>query len=123
LPVFFAVTGMNTQFGALMHLRVALWTVVILVVAVVGKVGGTYYAARKASLNQNDALSLGILMNTRGLVDLVVLNIAYEAGVFNRELFSAFVLMALVTTAMTTPLLQWMQRRGARSSIQSPAVS
>ncbi|HUZ03779.1 MAG TPA: cation:proton antiporter, partial [Acidobacteriaceae bacterium] len=124
LPVFFAVTGMNTEFKALAQLHVALWTVVILIVAIAGKVGGTYFAARKASMNPDDSLSIGILMNTRGLVDLVVLNIAYEAGVFNRELFSAFVLMALVTTAMTSPLLKWVQRRAAaKVSVESPAIS
>lgn len=123
LPVFFAVTGMNTDFMALGHLHIALWTLLILVIAITGKVSGTYYAARKASMNQKDSLSLGILMNTRGLVDLVVLNIAYEAGVFNRELFSAFVLMALVTTAMTAPLLKWVQRKEAQTSIESPAIS
>ena len=124
LPVFFAVTGMNTEFKELAQPRVALWTIAILVVAVFGKVGGTYYAARKASMNPDDSLSMGILMNTRGLVDLVVLNIAYEAGVFNRELFSAFVLMALVTTAMTSPLLKWVERRAAaKASVESPAIS
>ncbi len=113
LPVFFAVTGMNAEFGALLHLRPALWTLVILLVAMMGKIGGTYWAARKAALSEENALSLGILMNTRGLVDLIVLNMAYQAGVFNRELFSAFILMALVTTAATVPLLEWVRRRYA----------
>ena len=127
LPVFFAVTGMSADFGALLHLRAALWALAILVVAIVGKVGGTYYAARKANMSEDNALALGILMNTRGLVDLIVLNMAYEAGVFNRELFSAFILMALVTTAMTAPLLQWTQRRAAsreakNNPIESDAV-
>ncbi len=127
LPVFFAVTGMSADFGALLHLRAALWALAILVVAIVGKVGGTYYAARKANMSGENALALGILMNTRGLVDLIVLNMAYEAGVFNRELFSAFILMALVTTAMTVPLLQWTQRRAAsreakNNPIESDAV-
>jgi len=123
LPVYFAVTGMNTEFGMLFHLRAALWTAVILVVAVGGKIGGTYYAARKSQLNQENALSLGILMNTRGLVDLIVLNLAYQAGIFNRELFSAFILMALVTTAMTVPLLQWVQRRAANHPAEGIAAS
>lgn len=124
LPVFFAVTGMNAEFRELYHLHIAMWTLVILVVAITGKMGGTYYAARKASMSPNDSLSMGILMNTRGLVDLVVLNIAYDAGVFNRELFSAFVLMALVTTAMTSPLLKWVERRAAaKAETGTPAVS
>ena len=58
-------------------------------------------------------------MNTRGLVDLIVLGLALSAGVFNRELFSAFILMALVTTAMTVPLLRWAQRRAARAAMLS----
>ena len=113
LPVFFAVTGMSAQFGELFHWRPALWTLVILIVAMVGKIGGTYYAGRKAALSEQNSLSLGILMNTRGLVDLIVLNMAYQAGVFNRELYSAFILMALVTTAATVPLLNWVRRRYA----------
>ena len=119
LPVFFAVTGMNTQFGALLHPGIALWTAAILIVAIGGKVGGTFYAARKSNLDQQQALTLGILMNTRGLVDLIVLGLALSAGVFNRELFSAFILMALVTTAMTVPLLRWAQRRAARAALLS----
>ncbi|MGC9292288.1 MAG: cation:proton antiporter [Acidobacteriaceae bacterium] len=120
LPVFFAVTGMNAEFKELAHLHIALWTVLILVVAIAGKIGGTYYAARKASMNEDDALSMGVLMNTRGLVELVVLNIAYDAGIFNRQLFTAFVLMALVTTVLTAPLLQYVQRRAARHPVVAP---
>jgi Kef-type K+ transport system membrane component KefB len=120
LPVFFAVTGMNAEFKELAHLRIALWTMLILLVAVAGKVGGTYYAARKASMDETDALSMGVLMNTRGLVELVVLNIAYDAGIFNRQLFTAFVLMALVTTVLTAPLLQYVQRRAARHPVVAP---
>ncbi|MHB1021651.1 MAG: cation:proton antiporter domain-containing protein [Acidobacteriaceae bacterium] len=110
LPVFFAVTGIRTQFGALLTPSMMGWSALVLVVAVVTKVGSAYYAARKTGMTPWDSAALGALMNTRGLVDLVVLNIAYSTGVISQNLFSILVLMALVTTAMTSPLLSLLQR-------------
>jgi Kef-type K+ transport system membrane component KefB len=108
LPLFFALTGMRTRLDLLSGATIWEWTGVILVAAVVGKVGGAVIAARWTGQSWRDAWGLGALLNTRGLVELVVLNIAYKAGVFSPVLFTMLVVMALVTTAMTTPLLDWL---------------
>jgi Kef-type K+ transport system membrane component KefB len=110
LPVFFAVTGIHMQFRDLGGSAVLGWFLLLFAVAVVGKIGGTYLGARKLSgLAQRESLLLGFLMNTRGLVDLVVVNLALEAGAINTQLFTILVLMALITTAMTAPALKWLK--------------
>lgn len=111
LPVFFAVTGIHTEFRDLGGKSVLLWFLVLLVVAIVGKVGGTYYGARKSNLPQRESLLLGFLMNTRGLVDLVVVNLAFQAGAINTQLFTILVLVALITTAMTAPALKFLKKK------------
>jgi Kef-type K+ transport system membrane component KefB len=78
----------------------------IIAAAVAGKIGGTMLAARVSGLGWPDAFALGALMNTRGLIELVVLNLGYELGILSAEAFAMLVLMALVTTCMTGPLLQ-----------------
>jgi Kef-type K+ transport system membrane component KefB len=105
LPVFFALTGLRTSIGLLDG--PALWGVcaVIFAVAVIGKLGGSATAARLAGMTWREALSVGALMNTRGLMELVILNVGLEIGVISPALFAMMVLMALVTTAMTSPLV------------------
>ncbi len=105
LPIFFALTGLRTQLSLLSGSRVWLWFLLILFIAIVGKVGGAVIAARWMGQSWQNAFALGTLLNTRGLVELIVLNIAYNAHVFSPTLFAVLVLMALVTTMMTTPLL------------------
>lgn len=105
LPLFFALMGMRTRLDLLSGASAWMWTVVLLVIAVVGKMGGAVVAARSTGESWKDAWALGALLNTRGLVELIVLNIAYNAGVFSPTLFTMMVVMALVTTMMTTPLL------------------
>jgi Kef-type K+ transport system membrane component KefB len=83
---------------------------VLIAVAVVGKLGGTTGAARLAGQSWRDATSLGVLMNTRGLVELVVLNLGLDLGVISPIVFTMMVLMALITTLMTSPLVAWLQR-------------
>lgn len=115
LPVFFAVTGIHTEFIDLGGRSVLLWFIVLLVVAVVGKIGGTYYGSRKLShLPQRESLLLGFLMNTRGLVDLVVVNLALAAGAINTQLFTILVLIALITTAMTAPAMDLLKKKDPR---------
>jgi len=111
LPVFFAVTGIHTEFGALGG-GVFWWRVAVLGLAIAGKLGGTYYGARKLShLSVGDSNILAFLMNTRGLVDLVVVNLALEAGAINTQLFTILVIVALVTTAMTAPALKLLNKK------------
>lgn len=105
LPLFFAFTGLRTQIGSLD--TIALWMVcfVVMFLAVVGKFGGSFLAAKASGMNIKDSSAIGILMNTRGLMELVVLNIGYDLGILSQELFAIFVIMALATTMMTAPLL------------------
>jgi K+:H+ antiporter len=106
LPAFFALTGMRTEIGLLSSLAEWLLCGVIIVVATAGKFGGTLTAARLTGMKWRDAASLGILMNTRGLMELVVLNVGLDLGVISPRLFTMMVIMALITTLMTTPVLQ-----------------
>jgi Kef-type K+ transport system membrane component KefB len=105
LPVFFAFTGLRTELGLLTDLNGWLMCGVIIAVATIGKLGGSMLAARFTGMDWNGAFKLGALMNTRGLMELVALNVGYELGVLSPRLFTMMVVMALVTTAMTGPLL------------------
>lgn len=105
LPLFFVFTGLRTQIGLLNdpeHWQTLFWVVTI---AVVGKFVGSTIAARVVGQNWHSSLSIGALMNTRGLMELVALNIGYDLGVLTAEMFAILVLMALVTTFMTGPAL------------------
>ncbi|MEO8378072.1 MAG: cation:proton antiporter [Acidobacteriota bacterium] len=110
LPAFFAFTGMRTQIG-LVH-GASQWVIcgVILVAASIGKFGGTFVAARITGFGNRDASSLGILMNTRGLMELIVLNIGLDLHILSPTLFAMLVLMAVITTFATTPILQLLTR-------------
>jgi Kef-type K+ transport system membrane component KefB len=105
LPIFFAATGLRTQLGLLDEARDWLAFGAILAAAVVGKLGGVCLAARASGLGWRDSAALGALMNTRGLMELIVLNIGLDLGILSPQAFSMLVLMALVTTAMTGPVL------------------
>ena len=105
LPLFFALTGMKTRLDLLTGTTIWLWSGVVLLAAVAGKVGGAALAARWTGQSWRDAMALGALLNTRGLVELIVLNIAYNAHVFSPTLFTMLVVMALVTTMITSPIL------------------
>jgi len=111
LPVFFAYTGMRTEIGLVSGLQNWLICGVIIVMACVGKFGGTLVAARLSGLRWRDSAALGVLMNTRGLVQLIVLNMGLDLGVISPRLFTMLVVMALVTTFMTSPILQLLLRR------------
>jgi Kef-type K+ transport system membrane component KefB len=102
LPIFFALTGLRMQ-REMFSSSGWSWLAIILLVAVTGKVGGAMLAARATGMPWNPALQTGILLNTRGLVELIALNIGYKEGIFTPALFTLFVLMALITTAMTGP--------------------
>jgi Kef-type K+ transport system membrane component KefB len=108
LPAFFAYTGMRTQIGLVSGAEAWLFTLGIVLVATLGKFGGTLFAARFTGHDWRLAASLGILMNTRGLMELIVLNIGLELGVISERLFAMMVIMALVTTLATTPVLHFL---------------
>jgi Kef-type K+ transport system membrane component KefB len=106
LPAFFAYTGMRTEIGLVSGWQAWAMCGVIILVATLGKFGGTLAAARLTGLDWKTSAALGILMNTRGLMELVVLNIGLELGVISPQLFAMMVIMALATTIATTPILQ-----------------
>ncbi len=112
LPLFFAMTGLRMRADALQTSDIAL-CVVVIAVATVGKLLGTWSAARSTGMASREAWRLGALMNTRGLMELIVLNLGYELGLLGDRLFAVLVIMALVTTAMTGPLLNLIERRKA----------
>jgi len=105
LPLFFAFTGLRTEIRLLNDWLGWVMCLAIVVVAVAGKLGGSMLAARWAHLSWRDSFGLGVLMNTRGLVELVVLNIGYDLGILSARIFVMLVITALATTLMTAPLL------------------
>ena len=107
LPIFFAYSGLKTQIGLLNRPHLWLLCALILLVAIGGKFCGAYIAARLSGIEKREASAIGWLMNTRGLTELIVLNIGLELGVITPLLFTMLVIMALVTTFMTSPLLEW----------------
>jgi Kef-type K+ transport system membrane component KefB len=108
LPIFFAYTGLRTQIGLLNDSSLWIDTALIIAVACLGKFGGSTLAGRLCGLGWAEASTIGILMNTRGLMELVILNIGLQEGVITPAVFAMMVIMALVTTAMTTPVLHWL---------------
>jgi len=105
LPLFFAFTGLRTQIGLLNDVQGWLICALIILVATLGKLGGTAFTARFTGMTWKDSLQLGALMNTRGLMELIALNIGYDLGILSPRIFTMLVIMALTTTAMTGPLL------------------
>lgn len=113
LPAFFAYTGLRTEIGLLNSLSHWVWCLIIIAVASLGKVGGAAIAARLNGFNAPESLGIGALMNTRGLMELVVLNIGLDMGVMTPTLFTIFVIMAIVTTLTATPLFLWLTQKRA----------
>ncbi len=106
LPAFFAFTGLRTQIGLVSGLYEWSACALIVVTATVGKFGGAVAGARISGLDWHRAAGLGVLMNTRGLMELIVLNVGLDLGIISPTLFTMLVLMALITTVATTPVLQ-----------------
>ncbi len=107
LPIFFAFTGLRTQIGLLNEGHLWAFCGLIISVAIIGKLAGSALTARIIGRSWKDSLSIGVLLNTRGLMELIVLNIGYDLGVLGPEIFSIMILMALFTTFMTGPLLDF----------------
>lgn len=110
LPLFFAFTGLRTQVALVNDMTSVAICLAVIVLATAGKLGGSAIAARFSGMGWTNSLILGALMNTRGLMELIVLNVGYDLGVISAEMFTILVLMALVTTAMTGPLVQSLSR-------------
>jgi Kef-type K+ transport system membrane component KefB len=109
LPLFFALTGLRTRIDLLTDKSMWGYAAAIIATAVVGKLAGAAFTARATGMNWKDSFGLGVLMNTRGLVELVILNAGLDLGILSPPLFTMMVLMALTTTFMTSPLLSAMK--------------
>ncbi len=105
LPLFFAFTGLRTQIGLLDDVQGWLLCLLIIAVATLGKLGGSALTARFTGMSWSESLQLGALMNTRGLMELIALNIGYDLGILSPRIFTMLVIMALATTMLTGPLL------------------
>jgi Kef-type K+ transport system membrane component KefB len=121
LPLFFAFTGLRTRIGLLSGAGMWIYCGLIFAVAIAGKCGGAVLSAKLGGISWREAGALGVLMNTRGLMELVVLNIGLDIGVISPAVFAMMVLMALTTTFMTTPVLEWVYP--ARVSRQEAKIS
>ena len=107
LPIFFAFTGLRTSISLLDGAQMWFYSALVIAIAILGKFGGSSLAARLTGSPWREAGALGVLMNTRGLMELVLLNIGLDLGVISPTVFTMLVLMALVTTFMTAPVLEW----------------
>jgi K+:H+ antiporter len=110
LPIFFAYTGLRTDVGTIRSWPGATTLLLVLAVAFVSKFGGAYLAARLVGERHRSALTIGVCMNTRGLMELIVLNIGRDLGLLPTDIFSMLVIMALVSTFMATPSIRWLMR-------------
>jgi K+:H+ antiporter len=124
LPLFFAFTGLRTNIGLVKGQEMWIYSGLIILVAVVGKLGGSMVASWLSGMPLREAAGLGTLMNTRGLMELVILNIGLDIKVISPALFSMMVMMALVTTFMTSPVLELIcPDKMIRASIPSDAMA
>ena len=124
LPLFFAFTGLRTSMGLLSEPASWFYCGLIILVAIAGKFGGSILSTRLSGMSWRESSAIGTLMNTRGLMELVVLNIGLDVGAISHRVFTMMVFMALVTTFMAAPLLDWIYPIEARSkTVVLPAAA
>jgi Kef-type K+ transport system membrane component KefB len=121
VPMFFTYSGLNTRFALLANPRVLLFSLAAIAVAVLSKGGACWLGARLAGESRPVSARIGALMNARGLMQLIALNVGLEAGIASQNLFTSLVLVALITTIMTAPMLSWLDRRD-RVTAPGPAA-
>ncbi|MFJ8959752.1 cation:proton antiporter [Lentzea sp. NPDC102401] len=121
LPMFFGLVGLSTRIDQLTTAALWLTALLVVVVATAGKLGGATVAARLTGDRWTESLLIGVLMNTRGLTEVVILTVGVQLGVVSPALFTIMVLMALVTTFMAAPLITVLKRRMAAGRVTSPA--
>lgn len=113
LPIFFTYTGLRTDIGSLDSAAAWGWCALLILLATLGKFGGSYLAARWSGLSHHEGKVLGIMMNTRALMELIVINVGLDLGVISSQVFTMLVLMALFSTVVTTPgLRRWLPQIG-----------
>ena len=116
LPMFFTYSGLNTRMDMVNSIPLLLIALGILIASIAAKFGACYLAARACGEDNRTALGIGALMNSRGLMELIIINIGLQKGIIGPTLFSMLVLMAIITTMMASPLFEWVYGRKARSS-------
>ena len=113
LPIFFTYTGLRTHVGSLDSLEAWGWCGLLIVLATLGKFGASYVAARWAGMSHHEGKVIGIMMNTRALMELIVINVGFDLGVISQQVFTMLVLMAIFSTVITTPgLRRWLPKIG-----------
>jgi Kef-type K+ transport system membrane component KefB len=111
LPIFFTYTGLRTNILGLVTLSDWSWCGIICAAAILGKIVPVYFAARAGGFSRDDSATLGVLMNTRALIELIALNVGFDLGFIPQHIFTMLVIMAVVTTMMSAPLLRVFLRR------------
>jgi Kef-type K+ transport system membrane component KefB len=113
LPIFFTYTGLRTNVGGLDSAAAWGWCLLLIALATLGKFGASYVAARWAGMSHHEGKVIGIMMNTRALMELIVINIGFDLGVISQQMFTMLVLMAIFSTVITTPgLRRWLPKMG-----------
>jgi Kef-type K+ transport system membrane component KefB len=123
LPMFFTFSGLNTRLDTVNNLQLLLIGLAVLVTAVIGKGVACWLAARLNGESNRTALAVGTLMNARGLMELIIINIGLQKGVIEPALFSILVMMAIITTLMTSPLFEFVYRRNAKPVSEEDTVA
>lgn len=118
LPMFFTFSGLNTRLDVMLKPSILLIAAVVLIASTLGKGVACWAAARLHGEDNRTALAVGALMNSRGLMELIIINIGLQKGIIGRELFAILVVMAIVTTLMATPIFEWVYGRHARKSAE-----
>jgi Kef-type K+ transport system membrane component KefB len=108
LPLFFTYSGLNTQIGMLDSGYLWLMAALVLVAAVLGKGVACWLAARATGISNRESLGIGTLMNARGLMELIIINIGLQRGIISHALFATLVIMAVITTLMASPIFEWL---------------
>jgi len=113
LPIFFTYTGLRTHVGSLDSMEAWGWCGLLIVLATLGKFGASYVAARWVGMSHVEGKVIGIMMNTRALMELIVINVGFDLGVISQQVFTMLVLMAIFSTVITTPgLRKWLPKMG-----------
>jgi Kef-type K+ transport system membrane component KefB len=125
LPIFFTYTGLRTYIGGLDRAADWGWCLAVVGLATISKLGGAYWAARRSGFDHSESAMIGFMMNTRALMELIVINVGFDLGVISQKLFTMLVIMAIVSTVMTTPALRHYlaraRRKAAAPAPESPA--
>jgi Kef-type K+ transport system membrane component KefB len=124
LPIFFTYTGLRTFIGGLDTATDWGWCLAVVGLATVSKLGAAYWAARRSGFDHSESAMIGFMMNTRALMELIVINVGFDLGVISQKLFTMLVIMAIVSTLMTTPALRhYMSRARIKAAAVAPEPS